>query len=43
MEFAVTIFVGIWICAAGFLAYKRINKDFKQVEAEIKNKEDHES
>ena len=28
MEFAIAIFVGIWISAAGLLAYHRISKDF---------------
>lgn len=43
MEFAIAIFVGVWVCAAGLLAYTRIRKDFKEAETEIKSKEEHES
>lgn len=43
MEFVIAIFVGVWICLAGLLAYRRISKDFKEAEAEIKNKEEHKS
>lgn len=32
MEFAIAIFVGIWISAAGMLAYHRINKDFSDIQ-----------
>ncbi|MBQ3499423.1 MAG: hypothetical protein IJA87_09905 [Clostridia bacterium] len=28
MEYAIAIFVGLWISAAGILAYYRIKKDF---------------
>ncbi len=41
MEYAVVIFVGLWVVAAGVLAYYRINKDFADMntEEEAKNKE----
>ncbi len=29
MEYAIAIFVGVWVAAAGMLAYWRISKDFK--------------
>lgn len=32
MEYAIAIFVGVWIAAAGLLAYVRISKDFKNNE-----------
>ena len=32
MEYAIAIFVGIWISAAGLLSYSRINKDFKDID-----------
>ena len=28
MEFVIAVFVGVWISAAGILAYWRISKDF---------------
>ena len=28
MEFVIAVFVGIWIAAAGVIAYSRIKKDF---------------
>ena len=40
MEYAIAIFVGIWVCAAGLLAYKQISKDFKGAERQNNNKED---
>lgn len=41
MEYAIAIFVGVWIAVAGLLAYKRISADYKDVnnEQEVK-KED---
>ncbi len=39
MEYAIAIFVGIWISAAGLLAYYRINKDFKDLDTSKKDKE----
>ena len=36
MEYAIAIFVGIWIAAAGLLAYRQITADF----ADIGKKED---
>lgn len=32
MEFAIAIFVGIWVAAAGLLAYCRIKRDFDDIE-----------
>ncbi len=32
MEYAIAIFVGVWISAAGLLAYYRIKKDFSDLE-----------
>lgn len=31
MEYAIAIFVGIWITVAGILAYNRISKDFSDL------------
>lgn len=31
MEYAIAVFVGIWISAAGILAYCRIDRDFSDV------------
>ena len=28
MEYVIAVFVGLWISAAGLLAYRRIKKDF---------------
>lgn len=41
MEYAIAIFVGLWVAAAGMLAYHRISKDFASVstEKETKSKE----
>ena len=33
MEYAIAIFVGVWISAAGILAYYRIKKDFADIES----------
>lgn len=32
MEFAIAIFVGIWVSAAGLLAYWRVKKDFDEID-----------
>lgn len=32
MEYVIAIFVGVWISAAGILAYFRIKKDFADVD-----------
>ncbi len=32
MEFAIAIFVGIWVAAAGLLAYWRVKKDFNETD-----------
>lgn len=37
MEYAIAIFVGIWISAAGILAYYRIKKDFADLDTTDKN------
>lgn len=34
MEYAIAIFVGLWIAAAGILAYSRISKDFADISKE---------
>ena len=39
MEYAIAIFVGVWISAAGILAYLRIKKDFKEVTKDVEEKE----
>lgn len=31
MEYAIAVFVGLWIAAAGLLAYRQISKDFADV------------
>lgn len=31
MEYAIAIFVGVWIAAAGLLAYRQISKDFADI------------
>ena len=36
MEYAIAIFVGVWIATAGLLAFGRIKKDFKGLENEDK-------
>ena len=36
MEYVIAIFVGVWIAAAGLLAYSRVKKDFKDLEKEDK-------
>lgn len=36
MEYAIAIFVGIWIAGAGILSYVRVKKDYK----EVNNKEE---
>lgn len=41
MEYVIAIFVGVWISAAGILAYLRIKKDFAGVDVDShKIKED---
>lgn len=32
MEYAIAIFLGVWLSAAGLLSYRRINKDFKDID-----------
>lgn len=32
MEYAIAIFVGVWIAAAGMLSYRRIKKDFEDID-----------
>lgn len=36
MEYAIAIFVGLWICAAGLLSYRRIKKDFRDIDVQKK-------
>ncbi len=36
MEYAIAIFVGLWIAAAGMLAYLRVKKDFDNINTENK-------
>ena len=30
MEIAIAVFLGCWISAAGFLAYRRLKKDYEE-------------
>lgn len=30
MEIAISVFLGLWLCIAGILAYKQIERDFKE-------------
>ena len=39
MEYVIAIFVGIWISAAGILAYFRIKKDFADVDVSDSKKD----
>ncbi len=32
MEYVISVFVGVWIAAAGVFAYIRICKDFKDID-----------
>lgn len=36
MEYAIAIFVGIWIAGAGILSYVRVKKDYSGVNDEEK-------
>lgn len=38
MEYVIAVFVGVWIAAAGLLAYSRIHKDFSDIN--VNEKED---
>lgn len=37
MEYVIAVFVGIWIAAAGLLAYIRIKKDFSDISGSKEN------
>ncbi len=37
MEYAIAVFVGLWIMGAGLLAYHRINKDFASTGSDKKS------
>ena len=39
MEYFIAIFVGVWVSAAGVLAYWRIKKDFSNVNNEKEENE----
>lgn len=39
MEYAIAIFVGLWVAAAGLFSYARLLKDFREIPEKTKNKE----
>lgn len=39
MEYVIAIFVGVWISAAGIMAYFRIRKDFADIDASESTKD----
>ena len=39
MEFAIAVFVGIWVAAAGLLAYWRVKRDFDEIEKKEDDKQ----
>lgn len=40
MEYAIAVFVGVWIAVAGLLAYRQISKDYNNVTMEQKEKKE---